>query len=190
MHHCPDMAFELRTHESIRSIPEAEYVRLLGSNAPPFLSYMWLDALEQTGCVRPERGWLPQFISIHDDDQRLVALAPAYVKGNSEGEFVFDHAWARFAQERLGVAYYPKLIAAVPFTPATGPRLLIADGVERGPVVRAFVQGLGKVVERLELSSAHVLFPREAEAAELSAAGLAQRSGVQFHWTNADYSSF
>jgi predicted N-acyltransferase len=183
------MTLELRTHESIRAIPEHDYRRLLGSDAPPFLSYTWLDALEQTGCVQPERGWLPQFISLHDAG-RLVGLMPAYVKGNSEGEFVFDYSWARFAEERLGIHYYPKLIVAVPFTPATGPRLLAAQGVERGPLVRAFAEGLELVVGRLELSSAHVLFPPEAEATELSEAGMAQRSGVQFHWTNPGYASF
>src|SRR5262249_3995944 len=81
--------------------------------------FEWLDALERTGCVVPKRGWLPMHLGFYLGGE-LVALSPAYVKGNSEGEFVFDHSWARFAEAELGLAYYPKLIAAVPFPPSTG----------------------------------------------------------------------
>jgi predicted N-acyltransferase len=181
--------FELSTHEAISEIGEAEYAALLRSDTPPFLSYAWLRALESTGCVAPERGWAPLHLALRQGG-RLLALAPAYVKGNSEGEFVFDHAWARFAEARLGIEYYPKLIVAVPFTPATGPRLLSLPGVDRRELVQAFVTGLARVTERLGLSSAHVLFPTAPDADAFAECGMLLRYGLQFHWHNAGYASF
>src|SRR5687768_17569831 len=150
--------YEIRTHASIRALGEDAYRALLDERTPPFLRFEWLDALERTGCVTPKRGWLPMHLAIHAEGE-LVAAAPAYVKGNSEGEFVFDHAWARFAETELGVAYYPKLIVAVPFTPATGPRLLCREaGASRDVLVSAFASALGRLSEALELSGVHVLF--------------------------------
>jgi len=181
-------ALELRSYESIRDLGEQHWSALAG-DAPPFLSFDWLDALEQTGCVRPERGWMPMHLGLWRGDE-LVAAAPAYVKGNSEGEFVFDHSFAQFAESRLHVDYYPKLIVAVPFTPATGPRLLVAPGVDLAAVHGAFAAGLEQLCERLGLSSAHVLFPPRAEAELLSDAGLVHRYGLQFHWHNAGYACF
>jgi uncharacterized protein len=180
---------ELRTHGSIREIGEAAWRSLEDGETPPFLAFDWLDALEQTGCVKPERGWLPLYLSLYSDSE-LVAAAPAYVKGNSEGEFVFDHAWARFATDRLRLDYYPKLVVAVPFTPATGPRLLVRPGFDRKPLLAAFAAGLRAVVERLGLSGAHVLFPSAGDTEELVGAGFAARHGLQFHWHNAGYASF
>ncbi len=182
-------ALELRTHESIRDIGEATWNALLPADAPPFLDYAWLEALEQHGCVRPERGWMPLLVTLHRGDD-TIAAAPAYIKGNTEGEFVFDHGWARFAQERLRIDYYPKLIVAVPFTPATGPRLLIAPGVDVAPVEAAFVEGLAQVVDRLGLSSAHVLFPEERQARAFADAGMLHRFGLQYHWRNDGYAGF
>jgi predicted N-acyltransferase len=179
---------ELRTHESIRDVGEQIWNGLGGSGSP-MLSFSWLDALETTGCVGPERGWLPMHVTI-EDAGRVVAAAPVYVKGNSEGEFVFDHAWASHAEGRLGIDYYPKIVVAVPFTPATGPRLLVSAGADRELVTRAFAQGLGALTERIGASSAHVLFPPGDEADLLEAAGMARRAGLQFHWENAGYASF
>jgi hypothetical protein len=180
---------ELHTHSSIRDVGEAEWDALLQPDDPPFLSFAWLDALEQTGCVRPDRGWAPLLLTLREDDE-LVAAAPAYVKGNSEGEFVFDHGWARFAEGRLGVEYYPKLIIAVPFTPATGKRLLIKQGADQREVTAAFAQALRQLVDHFGLSSAHVLFPAEEQAELLSEHGLTLRLGVQFHWRNEGYGTF
>ncbi len=182
-------ALELRSYESIRDLGEERWSALLGVDAPPFLSFDWLDALEQTGCVRPERGWMPMHLGLWQGET-LVAAAPAYIKGNSEGEFVFDHSWANFVHSRLHAEYYPKLIVAVPFTPATGRRLLVAPGVDEAAVHAAFAAGLEQVCQRLGLSSAHVLFPPRAEAELFAGAGLVHRYGLQFHWRNASYSSF
>ena len=189
-HAAPDgTALELSTHARIAEIGAEQWDRLAGADAPPFLSFAWLDALERTGCVEPNRGWMPLHLSLHCEG-RLLAVAPAYVKGNSEGEFVFDHAWARFARTSLGADYYPKLVLGVPFTPASGPRLLIDAAADRELVIRGFAEGLARLCERLKLSSAHVLFPTAEQASELEQAGLALRHGIQFHWHNPGYASF
>jgi predicted N-acyltransferase len=184
-----ELSIEVRSHGSIREVGEAAYRTLLDASTPPFLRFEWLDALERTGCVTPKRGWLPMHLTFHAGGE-LVAAAPAYVKGNSEGEFVFDHSWARFAEAELGLSYYPKLILAVPFTPATGPRLLVRPGIDRSTLAPVLGRALAAVCKEGKLSSAHVLFPTEAEAGEYVAAGLLARHGVQFHWSNPGYDSF
>jgi predicted N-acyltransferase len=181
--------YRLSTHESLREIGEAAYATLVNEGTPPFLRFAWLDALETSGCIAEGRGWAPLHLSLHRGGE-LVAVAPAYVKGNSEGEFVFDHAWARFAQTQLGIGYYPKLIVAVPFTPATGPRVLCAPGAPRDEVLAAFAAGVKQLTEKLELSGAHVLFPAGPEAAELSGHEMLLRLGLQFHWRNPGYAGF
>jgi predicted N-acyltransferase len=128
-------------------------------------------------------------VGIYEDGE-LVAAAPAYVKGNSEGEFVFDHGWALFDEAELGVAYYPKLIVAVPFTPATGPRLLVKAGRAREPLAGVLSQALAGICQQAKLSSAHILFPSPAEAALYTQHGLLARHGVQYHWHNPGYASF
>lgn len=190
----PTPTIELRTHGSIRELGEATWRRLVTPDTPPFLSYEWLEALEATGCVRPDVGWMPMFLSLWVDDE-FVAAAPAYVKGHSMGEFVFDHSWAQFAEQSLGLAYYPKLLLAVPFTPATGPRFLSL--ARPGPgcpgkdeIETAFVVGVARLVEQLQLSGAHVLFLPGAQADAMADMGLLHRHGVQFHWRNAGYSCF
>jgi uncharacterized protein len=181
-------SIELRVHASVREIPEAEWDGLLGDDPPPFLRWVWLDALERSGCVGRGTAWTPHHLSFHDDAGGLLGVSPAYVKGNSEGEFVFDFSWANLAH-RLGLEYYPKLVVAVPFTPATGPRLLCrpADEARLLPVL---AQGLRQLVEVHAISSAHVLFPPEAQASALTAAGMAHRYGLQFQWENRGYASF
>lgn len=182
-------AFELRTHTSIRALGQAAYERLLPPGRPPFLSFAWLDALERTGCVGEERGWLPQHVSLHEHGE-CIAAAPAYIKTNSEGEFVFDYAWARHSEGVLRAPYYPKLVFAVPFTPATGPRILIRPDQDRGRVLSAFVRAIPQLCGALPVSGAHVLFIPQAESEELSRLGFAERRGVQFHWENPGYRDF
>jgi uncharacterized protein len=199
--------FEFRTHRSIREFDRTEWNALLGPDPEPFLRWEFLEALESTGCVEPTVGWLPLMLSLRQGD-KLAAVSPAYVKGNSEGEFVFDHGWAQFAESNLGCQYYPKLILACPFTPATGRRLIFAPETDarassaasdlsglQAPapsamVTSAFAEGVRRVVKQFGLSSAHVLFPRQAELSHWVNAGLAARVGVQYHWVNAGYVSF
>lgn len=184
-----EAAFEVRTHASMRELGEQAYRALLDATTPPFLRFEWLDALERTGCVVPKRGWLPLHLGIYQRGV-LVGAAPAYVKGNSEGEFVFDHAWARFAEAELGLSYYPKLIVAVPFTPATGPRFLVRPGASKSALLGVLCQSLAGVCREGKLSSAHVLFPSEEEALAHVEHGMLARHGVQFHWSNPGYASF
>ncbi len=180
---------ELRTHTAIDEIGLEVWNGLLGADDAPFLRYEFLHALEETGAVRPERGWAPMHLGFYSEDC-LVGGAPAYVKGNSQGEFVFDHGIAEFSEHRLGVPYYPKLIVAAPFTPATGERLLCADEARRPELTQALAVGVAKLVESFELSGAHVLFSPRQEAQALAEAGLQQRTGVQYHWQNHGYACF
>ena len=179
---------ELRVHESIRDIPREQWDRLVGAGAPPFLSFAFLDAFERAGCVTPGRGWLPFHLSLWEKE-RLIAAAPAYLKGNSEGEFVFDWGWADFAH-KLRVRYYPKLLLAIPFTPATGPRVLVADEMDRERVIFAMAEGMSRVLDAQSISSAHVLFLPQSEAEAFGRAGYALRLGIQYQWHNQGYRTF
>src|SRR5262245_44829233 len=184
-----NVPIEVSTHASLRELGETEYRALVRPETPPFLRFEWLDALERTGAVAPKRGWMPMHLAFKQSGE-LLAAAPAYVKGNSEGEFVFDHSWARFAHGELGVSYYPKLVVAVPFTPATGPRLLMKHAAPESEIYDAFTVALRRIAERAGLSGAHVLFPSETQAQAFAARGMLERHGVQFHWQNSGYRSF
>lgn len=178
----------LRTAESLLEVPAAAWDACAGS-ANPFVSHAFLGALEESGSVRAETGWLPRHLLLERPDGTLIGAVPLYLKGHSYGEYVFDHAWAD-AYERAGGRYYPKLQSSVPFTPATGPRLLVAPGEPRETVRRALVAGLERVAEQLGIVTAHVTFPDEAEAEALGAAGWLRRTGQQFHWHNRGYADF
>jgi predicted N-acyltransferase len=180
--------FELRIHDSMRDIPAAQWDALAGGKAPPFVSHTFLDVLERTGCVGADKGWLPLHLTLWQGEQ-MVAAAPAYLKGHSEGEFVFDYAWAEFAR-RIGVNYYPKLLVGIPFTPATGSRVLCADSIEPARALQAMAEGLRRVVDAQQISSAHVLFSSREEALGLERAGMALRYGMQYHWENKGYDTF
>jgi uncharacterized protein len=176
--------YELRILEHVRDVPQEKWDALLGEESSPFVEWTWLDTLEETGCVGGQTGWLPAHLSLWRGGE-LVALAPSYVKEHSEGEFVFDWSWADLA-DKLGVSYYPKVLCAVPFTPATGDRVLVAPGVDRSHATRVLAEGARKWCQRLGASSVHVLFPREDEASDWEAAGYLRRDGFQFHWFRAD----
>ncbi|HVJ61748.1 MAG TPA: GNAT family N-acetyltransferase [Tahibacter sp.] len=148
----------------------------------PFLAHAFLAGLERCGCIVPRFGWQPHHLAVHDGD-RLVAAAPLYLKGNSHGEFVFDWAWAD-AYERHGVDYYPKLLAAVPYSPVTGPRLLAPDGAGRALAA----QTIRAECERLRLSSAHANFVGAGQTDAF--AGWLPRYDWQFHWRNRGWRDF
>ncbi|XYH92504.1 GNAT family N-acetyltransferase [Sorangium sp. So ce1128] len=179
------MELEAHVHGTIREIPESEWDALHGVSEAPFLSWAWFDALERTGCVGEEAGWLPHHITFRAEGA-LLAAAPAYLKDNSEGEFVFDHGWAS-ASHQIGAPYYPKLVVAVPFTPATSPRLLVRRPEDRPALLPVLAETLRKLVARSRFSSAHVLFPTEDEAAALAGAEMAHRCGIQFQFENEGY---
>ena len=150
----------------------------------PFLSFAFLDALHETGCASAETGWQPQYLTLWNDG-RLQAALPLYVKHHSYGEYVFDWAWAD-AYRRNRLAYYPKLLSAIPFTPVACSRLLARDSASEAALIAA----LCSLQEASGLSSTHILFPPEAQALRLKDAGFMLRTGVQFHWLNRGYRDF
>jgi predicted N-acyltransferase len=163
--------------------PEA-WNALPGVGGDPFMSWEFLDALETSGCVAPETGWAPRHV-LAESGRRLVGAMPLYLKSHSYGEYVFDHAWAD-ALHRAGGRYYPKLQAAAPFTPATGRRIL-ADDPE---IVSKLADAARGLARQVGASSVHVTFCLEEETRALAAQGFLARTGVQFHWSNAGYTSF
>ncbi|MBS0464595.1 MAG: GNAT family N-acetyltransferase [Proteobacteria bacterium] len=173
---------QFRTHAALAEIPAATWDRMHdGRN--PFLAHAFVDGLERHGCLRADRGWTPLHAALWEGDE-LLAAAPGYIKGNSHGEFVFDHAWAA-ALERAGRDYYPKWLFAIPYTPATGPRWLAADAAHR----RTLIAGILETARRLQLFSVHANFLEAADDA-LTPDWLA-RSDVHFHWHNdAGWRSF
>lgn len=158
------------------------------AGADPFTSHGFLSALEDSGSVGAEAGWAPRHLAVHAPDGRLSGIAPLYLKNNSYGEYVFDWSWAD-AYARAGGQYYPKLQCAVPFTPVTGPRLLVRPDAP-ADTRAALAAGLVGYAEKLGVSSLHVTFPDRADWALLADAGLLQRIGYQYHWENKGYETF
>ena len=179
-------ALSLSLHGSIHEIPAAEWQACAGE-ANPFVSHAFLSAVEDSGSAGSRTGWLPRHAALRDDRGRLLAAAPMYAKGHSYGEYVFDHGWAR-AFEQAGGDYYPKLQVASPFSPVTGPRLLINPQSGLAPAVLA--QALSQACREMQLSSVHVTFCTEAEYDALGEAGWLQRLGVQYHWHNQGFADF
>lgn len=155
----------------------------------PFVSHAFLAALEESGCVGRGTGWQPLHLLVENKAGDLVGAAPCYLKAHSMGEYVFDHAWAD-AFERAGGRYYPKLQVAVPFTPVTGPRLLVAAGDEANSVREHLIGGLQALRVQTGASSIHATFLQEADSKAFSAAGFLRRVDRQFHWLNDGYRSF
>jgi len=173
-----------RLADGVRSIPAAQWDACAGADNP-FLGHAFLSALEASGSVAARTGWQPLPIIVDGTDGAPAAIAPAYAKSHSQGEYVFDHAWAD-AWERAGGQYYPKLQVAVPFSPVPGPRLLLRDS-EAGSALIAAIEA---VTEQNELSSAHVTFVAPEQIALFEDAGWLIRTGTQFHWANDGYAGF
>jgi predicted N-acyltransferase len=172
----------VRVHDDPLAVDASAWNALLERqpSPTPFMRHEYLAALHASGSAVAEIGWAPRWITL-ERAGRLIAACPPYLKSHSYGEYVFDWAWAD-AYERHGLAYYPKLLGAVPFTPATGARLLAIDDDARA----ALVQAIGALAGALELSSAHLLFVDEHDRAALESAGWLLRRGVQFHWANRE----
>ena len=184
----PDSAptLSLSLHGSIHEVGPADWDACAGTDNP-FVSHAFLSAVEDSGSAGARTGWLPRHAALRDGAGRLIACAPMYAKGHSYGEYVFDHGWAR-AFEQAGGDYYPKLQVASPFSPVTGPRLLVRPGTELGEATLA--TALSQACRELELSSVHVTFCTRPEWDVLGDAGWLQRLGVQYHWHNEGYGSF
>jgi hypothetical protein len=197
---------KITVRRSIADIPAAEWdacanpawLQTRSSAAPdalgqgerhnPFLSHGFLHALEASGSVGPRAGWAPFHLAIEDERERIAAVAPCYLKSHSQGEYVFDHAWAD-AYERAGGEYYPKLQVSVPFTPVNGRRLLVAGESDTGSR-EALIAGLRALRQQTRASSVHITFPTAEEWRALGEAGFLQRTGQQFHFFNAVYANF
>jgi uncharacterized protein len=177
----------VRVVEDLASVPAAAWDACAGADNP-FVCHAFLQALEESGSATRQTGWLPQHLLLENESRRMLGAVPMYLKSHSYGEYIFDHGWAS-SYDRAGGRYYPKLLAAVPYTPATGPRLLIhpdagADTAEH--LIAAMVE----VAQRRKVSSLHVNFPRQAEWEILGRHDFQQRLGRQFHWENHGYQSF
>ncbi|WP_339930825.1 GNAT family N-acetyltransferase [uncultured Brevundimonas sp.] len=183
------MSFRVQVHDRIADIGAAAWDACAAPTGDPFVCYAFLHACEASGSAVPARGWAPRHLTLREGDNSVLGVMPLYLKGDSQGEYVFDHSWAD-AFERAGGRYYPKLLGAVPFTPATGPRFLAHPAADVATVREALLQGALTLVERLGVSSLHVNFPTESEWQAMGAAGLLQRLDMQFIWRNADYGTF
>ncbi len=172
---------------TIHDVPAAGWDACAGTD-DPFVGHAFLAALENSGSVCAETGWLPRHLAVNRADGALVGCMPLYLKSHSYGEYVFDWGWAE-AYQRAGGRYYPKLQGAIPFTPVTGRRLLLHPDA---PVAtfRALATAAVRIAERLGVSSLHITFPTEPEIAALEPHGFLVRLGHQYHWENRGYSSF
>ncbi len=177
----------VQIHRRISEIPSAHWDGLV-ADSNPFLRHAFLDALESEHCLRSDYGWTPHHLSLRAGDV-LVGAVPLYLKGNSHGEFVFDWAWAN-AWEQAGQNYYPKLLAAVPYSPVSGPRLLAGSGDDADARRGILAGALRDQVDRLGLSSAHANFTNKQDSTALAADGWVHREDTQFHWRNRDWPDF
>jgi len=173
--------------DSIEKINKEDWDAVLSSKYP-FLKYEFLKALEVTNCVSPEHGWTPLHL-IASENERIVAIMPLYIKTDSQGEFIFDWSWAD-AYYRNGLNYYPKLVSSIPFTPASGPRILIADETRSREVIEEISRALKQITEESDFSSVHILLANKNEIKDFSQENFSLRTSYSFHWFNNHYLSF
>ena len=184
-------ALIIKVIPSVKEVSARDWNTCVG-NDHPFTSHGFLSALEDSGSANAQSGWMPQHLIIEDPAGGLLAAAPLYLKNHSYGEYVFDWGWAD-AYERAGGKYYPKLQCSVPFTPATGARLLVRPDLpdeQRRDLRRHLAAGMVRLAGQLKVSSVHITFPTEEEWTEFGEMGLLQRTGQQFHWENRGYENF
>ncbi len=192
------MPFSLKAAQSLSAVSAEQWdacanpVRAeIGDDDPcnPFVSYAYLSALEDSGCVGQKAGWLPLYTLVEDEAGALLAAAPSYLKTHSQGEYVFDHSWAE-AYTRAGGRYYPKLQVSVPFTPATGPRLLVAETARATEARDNLVAGMWALRDQTRASSLHLTFLQDQDVEALRQADFLLRHDQQFHWFNEGYATF
>ncbi|UKV12821.1 GNAT family N-acetyltransferase [Thalassospiraceae bacterium SW-3-3] len=183
------MPAEIRTVTDIHKIGQTDWDRCAGADNP-FVSFAFLSAMEDSGSASADTGWQPFHLVVTDDDDTVAGIVPLYVKSHSYGEYVFDWSWAE-AYERAGGRYYPKLQAAVPFSPVPGPRLLIrSDHPAPERIRKLLISGLCALPERLGIASLHVTFCSGDESRAMEDAGFLPRTGIQYHWYNRGYAGF
>jgi predicted N-acyltransferase len=183
---------EVSIHRRIAEIGREDWnacaaAKDLGAN--PFIAFDFLNSLEESGCVAERTGWGPRHLAIRDDCGRVAAVMPLYLKAHSQGEYIFDHAWAD-AYERAGGRYYPKLISASPFSPVTGPRLIVREDVDRAAGEVMLIDAALTVCRELGCSTLGINFPTAREWNLMGDRGLLLRQNQQYHWMNAGYAGF
>ena len=181
-------ALTVRAVNGMEQVDAAAWDALAG-DGHPFTAHAFLSALEDSGSATMRTGWAPHHLLMEDAAGNLLGAMAMYAKDHSQGEYVFDYGWAN-AYERAGGRYYPKLQASVPFTPVTGPRLLVRPGANRDELAGYLLAGSVEVARRLNVSSMHITFPTEREWELMGESGLLQRTGEQFHWLNHGYGDF
>ena len=180
-------ALEVRFLPSIGAIEASAWNQIAGTDYP-FMRHEFLHCLERTGCVNGDAGWQPMHATVYRGDS-LVALMPLYLKSHSYGEYVFDWSWAD-AWRRHGLSYYPKLVTAIPFTPATGPRLCVSESENHEQMLPMMLKAVQQLAKGEEISSWHLLFPFHSDAQQLEQYGTSTRTASQFHWFNQDFACF
>jgi predicted N-acyltransferase len=191
------VTFQVKIAQSLKAVSAAAWdscahaVQPTGDEDPhnPFVSHAFLSALEDSGCVGGRSGWTPLHVIVEDPAQTLLGAVPCYLKSHSMGEYVFDHSWAD-AYTRAGGRYYPKLQIAVPFTPVSGPRLLVPAGPRAAEVRTDLIGGLRALRDQARASSIHATFLQEADIAAMTGLGFLRRDDQQFHWFNDGYAVF
>lgn len=183
------MTFQIQVHTAVADIGREAWDACAAPSGDPFLSFDFLHACEASGSAVPREGWAARHLSLRDETDHVLGVMPLWLKGHSQGEYVFDHSWAE-AYERAGGRYYPKLLAAVPFTPVTGPRFLAHPDADAATVRQALLQGALALTERLGVSSLHVNFPTRDDWTAMGEAGLLQRQDMQYVWRNGGYATF
>ena len=174
--------------ESIKNIDETIWNNLVDSDYP-FMQHSFLLSLEESKCVGEGTGWYTFHLVVKEEEEDVIALMPMYIKTDSHGEFIFDWSWAD-AFYRNGMDYYPKLVSAIPFTPASGPRLCVLDESKRTHITSLIKEGLEEISIELGISSAHILLPEKKELTSYVDSGFSTRTSYSFHWFNNNYSDF
>jgi len=183
------LSFQIHVNDRVADIGREAWDACASASGDPFLSFDFLDACEASGSAVPREGWAGRHLSLRDETGRVLGVMPLWLKGHSQGEYVFDHSWAD-AYQRAGGRYYPKLLSAVPFTPVTGPRFLAHPDADAVPVRQALLQGAIALTEQLGVSSLHVNFPTREDWDAMGEAGLLQRQDMQYVWRNDGYATF
>jgi predicted N-acyltransferase len=190
------VTLQVKIAQGLKAVPPAAWDACTlntgaGDDDPfnPFVSHAFLSALEDSACVGSKTGWAPVHVLVEDENDTLLGAAPCYLKSHSMGEYVFDHSWAD-AYERAGGRYYPKLQVAVPFTPVTGPRLLVPNGLRANDVRAHLIAGLRALRAQTGASSIHATFLQGADLEALTSQEFLRRDDQQFHWFNEGYGTF
>ena len=181
--------FTLHVHDRVADVGREAWDACASPTGDPFVSFDFLHACEASGSAVPSQGWAGRHLSLRDEAGGVLGVMPLWLKGHSQGEYVFDHSWAD-AYERAGGRYYPKLLGAVPFTPVAGLRFLARPDADAATVRQALLQGALALVERLGVSSLHVNFPTREEWTAMGEAGLLLRQDMQYVWRNDGYAGF